>query len=62
MAISQSTKHYKTSSMTQDYKYTQQEWDKAIGWGKVPQEREEECNPETCKKCPDCPNKVDENV
>ena len=48
--------------MTQDYKYTQQEWDKAVGWGKVPQEREEECKPETCKKCPDCPEKIDENV
>ena len=40
MAISQSTKHYKTSLMTQDYKYTQQEWDKTVGWGKVPEDRQ----------------------
>ena len=44
MAISQSTKHYKTSSMTQDYKYTQQEWDKMVGWGKVPEDRQEKPN------------------
>jgi hypothetical protein len=28
-------------STKQDYKYTQQEWDKAIGWGKVPEDRED---------------------
>ena len=26
--------------MTQDYKYTQQEWDKMVGWGKVPEDRQ----------------------
>ena len=40
MAINQLTKLYRISSMTQDYKYTQQEWDKAVGWGKVPENRQ----------------------
>jgi hypothetical protein len=57
MGINQLIKLYRILSMTQDYKYTQQEWDKTVGWGKVPEDRKEECNPETCKKCPDCPNK-----
>lgn len=46
MAINLSTKHYKTSSMTDDNKYTEQEWDKAIGWDKVPEDK---------KKQPDLP-------
>jgi len=33
--------------MTQDYKYTQQEWDKMVGWGLIPEnrkiEKEQEC-------------------
>jgi hypothetical protein len=29
-------------STNTDYKYTQQEWDKAVGWGKVPDDRKVE--------------------
>jgi len=32
--------------MTQDYKYTQQEWDKTVGWGKVPEDREVKPEPQ----------------
>ena len=35
MAISQSTKHYKISLMTQ-HKYTQREWDRLVGIGCPP--------------------------
>jgi hypothetical protein len=47
MVINPSTKHCKISSMMED-KYTQQEWDKAIGWGTLPEnkklQKEEECS------------------
>ena len=36
--------------MTQDYKYTQQEWDKAVGWGKVPEDREEKSDEKDINK------------
>ena len=50
MVISQLTKLYRISSMTQDYKYTQQEWDKAVGWGKVPEDREEKSDEKDINK------------
>ena len=33
-------------STKQDYKYTQQEWDKMVGWGKVPEDREVKPEPQ----------------
>ena len=40
--------------MTQDYKYTQQEWDKAVGWGVVPENRKTE-KEEKCSTTQDTP-------
>lgn len=36
-------------STSQDYKFTQQEWDKMVGWGKVPKDREVKPEPEKDK-------------